>query len=78
LETLGVKPQNVYIIASEGPGDPARPAAESGFSYYLKRRSSASETMNPNPGQPPELTERSNHLRAFTVSPLTRCQFPSP
>jgi len=30
LETLGVKPQNVYIVASEGPGDPARPAAESG------------------------------------------------
>src|SRR6185295_8595122 len=39
---------------------------------------SISETMNPNAGQPPDATERSNHLRALVVSPRTRYQLPMP
>jgi hypothetical protein len=34
--------------------------------------------MNPNPGQPPDWIDRSNHLRACAVSPRTRYQFPRP
>ena len=42
------------------------------------RRSSTSDTMNPNPGQPPDWTDRSNHLRACALSPRTRYQLPRP
>jgi hypothetical protein len=33
--------------------------------------------MNPNPGQPPDFIERSNHVRALAVSPRTKYQFPT-
>src|SRR6266513_102413 len=42
------------------------------------RRSSTSDMMNPNAGQPPDATERSNHARAWAVSPRTRYQVPIP
>jgi hypothetical protein len=43
-----------------------------------RRRSSTSDTMNPNAGQPPDAIDRSNHARACATSPRTRYQFPSP
>ena len=52
---------------SDGTGRPQR-----------SRRSSTSDTMNPNPGQPPDWTDRSNHLRACALSPRTRYQLPRP
>jgi drug/metabolite transporter (DMT)-like permease len=42
------------------------------------RRSSTSDTMNPNAGQPPDWIERSNHVRACAVSPRRRYQLPRP
>ena len=42
------------------------------------RRSSTSDTMNPNAGQPPDCVDRSNHLRACPLSPRRRYQFPRP
>ena len=42
------------------------------------RRSSTSDTMNPNPGQPPDWIDRSNHLRDCALSPRRRYQFPRP
>ena len=42
------------------------------------RRSSSSDAMNPNAGQPPDFTERWNAARAFVVSPWTMYQLPSP
>ena len=42
------------------------------------RRSSTSDTMNPNPGQPPDWIDRSNHRRACALSPRTRYQLPRP
>ncbi len=46
--------------------------------FYRNRRSSTSDRMNPNAGQPPERTERSNQARACAVSPRTRYQLPTP
>lgn len=45
---------------------------------YFVRRRSTSEMMNPKAGHPPDFTERSNQVRAFAVSPLTRYQLPTP
>src|SRR4051812_32395492 len=42
------------------------------------RRSSISETMKPNAGQPPDATDRSKYSRARAVSPCTRYQLPNP
>src|SRR5205809_3212984 len=47
-------------------------------SLYRNRRSSTSDMMNPNAGQPPERTARSNQARACAVSPRTRYQLPTP
>ena len=44
----------------------------------FSRRSSTSDTMNPNPGQPPDWIDRSNHLRACVLSPRRRYQLPRP
>src|SRR5438552_6114845 len=68
------------IGALEGPVphgglDERRPGIAHG---YRNRRSSTSDTMNPNAGQPPERTERSNQARARAVSPRTRYQLPTP
>jgi len=51
---------------------------------YLERASAAelnmlsSDTINPNPGQPPDWIDRSNHLRACALSPRTSYQLPRP
>jgi len=45
---------------------------------HFSRRSSTSDMMNPNAGQPPDFTERSKYVFARAVSPRTRYQSPSP
>ena len=45
---------------------------------YRSFRSSISDTMNPNAGQPPELIARWNQARARDVSPRSRYQLPTP
>lgn len=45
---------------------------------HRSRRSSSSDTMNPNAGHPSDRTERSNQARARVVSPRTRYQLPTP
>jgi hypothetical protein len=45
---------------------------------YRSFRSSISDRIKPNAGQPPELIERSNQVRARDVSPLSRYQLPTP
>ena len=49
-----------------------------GYRPQRSRRSSTSDTMNPNPGQPPDWIDRSNHLRACALSPRRRYQLPRP
>ena len=57
-----------------------RQPAEGGRRFYRREslRSSASAAMNPIVVQPPEATARSNHRRAWAVSPRTRYQLPTP
>ena len=52
--------------------------AARGSLIYRNRRSSTSDMIKPNAGQPPERTERSNQARARAVSPRTRYQLPTP
>ena len=59
--------------AAEGHGDD-----KGGPELHRNRRSSRSDTMNPNAGHPPDRTERSNHSRARVVSPRTRYQLATP
>ena len=62
--------------SSRGPGRPD--GGPAGRLAQRSRRSSTSDTMNPNAGQPPDWIDRSNHLRACALSPRTRYQFPRP